>query len=218
MIGGYSDGTFRPADPINFVEAAKIIAVADTVGYGPPDLPPETTVWYERFVQYLEQRRAVPSSIAVFDQPLSRGEMAEIIWRLRTTAAVDIESELSRMLLQTAARGSLNVYYTDMHGLWGGEELVATSDGRVAQTLIRTQRPPALNMTEQEVTGLIRLLLNQKAWRQDEPERPSQPDESTARLRIEAGGSSSEIWVWFNDLDSNDRIGRIATYIRGEIR
>lgn len=82
IIAGYPDGTYKPAQEINFVEAAKIIVVADGgdfagAGYAPED-------WFHKYVAVLEQNNAIPTSINTFDQKITRGEMAEMIYRLKT--------------------------------------------------------------------------------------------------------------------------------------
>jgi hypothetical protein len=77
IVSGYADGTFRPADQINFVEAAKIIAKA----YSFPTS--EDPVWYKPFVQVLAEKNAIPLTIHSTNQFITRGEMAEIIARLR---------------------------------------------------------------------------------------------------------------------------------------
>lgn len=85
FVSGYPDGTFRPANSINFAEAAKILSNA----YG---LLASTTIpacdgdcpWYRDFVISLETRAAIPTSITSFDQKITRGQMAEMIYRLKT--------------------------------------------------------------------------------------------------------------------------------------
>lgn len=83
-IQGYPDGTFRPSNSINFVEAAKILVKA----FG---LEATTTIpacegacpWYEGYVRMLEAHAAIPLSITSFDQQITRGDMAEMIYRLK---------------------------------------------------------------------------------------------------------------------------------------
>jgi|GEM_PF-1520787 len=76
-IGGYPDGTFRPEQEVSFVEAAKIIAAAfDT------ELNIDTDVWYEGYVRSLDSLNAIPTSIHSFGTQITRGEMAEMIFRL----------------------------------------------------------------------------------------------------------------------------------------
>ncbi len=80
IINGYPDGTYRPAESINFVEAAKIISNIFSI-----DVKANETgeFWYRPYVQSLSDLHAIPTSIKRFDQTLTRGEMAEIIYRLK---------------------------------------------------------------------------------------------------------------------------------------
>lgn len=99
IIAGYPDGTFRPDTSINFVEAAKIIATMDNfyvngVGYnntpsqfgilGPPLPEAVDGHWFESFVRYLAEKNAIPLSIHSPNKQITRGEMAEMIYRLQT--------------------------------------------------------------------------------------------------------------------------------------
>lgn len=84
LVSGYPDGTFRPAALINVAEAAKIIVLAEVNGKPNAVLPSANGgPWYEPYVLYLVQRRAVPISIDRLDENITRGEMAEILYRLR---------------------------------------------------------------------------------------------------------------------------------------
>lgn len=76
LISGYPDGTFQPSGEINFVEAAKI--VSNTYGFDYQEDEP----WYRSYVENLETVAAVPTSIDSFGQEITRGEMAEMIYRL----------------------------------------------------------------------------------------------------------------------------------------
>lgn len=77
---GYPDGTFRPDQSINFVEATKILSNA--YRFRPTD---DKEIWYRPFVMALAERSAIPMSITSFDQKITRGEMAEMVMRLRTS-------------------------------------------------------------------------------------------------------------------------------------
>ena len=77
IVSGYPDGTFKPANNINFVEAAKILAEAyslDTTSGG---------TWYEGYVKALQSDNYIPPTINRLDKPVSRAEMAELIWRIK---------------------------------------------------------------------------------------------------------------------------------------
>lgn len=100
IVGGYPDNTFRPSASVNFAEAAKIIAATDaqsTDGGVANEMPPENLgPWYERYVKYLADFNAIPLSVRTLDEQITRGEMAEIIYRLR----LDIDYEDSRTFEQ----------------------------------------------------------------------------------------------------------------------
>lgn len=98
IIDGYPDGSFHPEASINFVEAAKIIATVDNfyingvyyndvlangVRVGLPLPEGRTGSWFEPYVLYLAEKNAIPVSIDIWDHQITRGEMAEIIYRLR---------------------------------------------------------------------------------------------------------------------------------------
>ncbi len=86
IIQGYVDDTFRGGDDINLVEASKIIAVAMGLDLGSSD-----DVWYQPFVESLAIKKAIPTEILGFDALLTRGQMAEMIYRLK----VGVDSKLS---------------------------------------------------------------------------------------------------------------------------
>lgn len=80
IISGYPDGTFKPGDPINFVEAAKILANVFSFELESPET---TEFWYRPYVQRLSELNAIPVSIKRFDQTITRAEMAEMLFRLK---------------------------------------------------------------------------------------------------------------------------------------
>ncbi|MAE68260.1 hypothetical protein CL635_00405 [bacterium] len=78
IVDGYPDGTFRHGNPIAFVEAAKIIVKA----FGLPTETNERDIWFVPFTDVLAEKRTIPLSIKSLDQKITRGEMAEIAYRL----------------------------------------------------------------------------------------------------------------------------------------
>lgn len=78
FVNGYSDGSFRPGQNVTFVEAAKLIV--KSAGLALPKV--DSRNWYDLYVLALEERGAIPMSIERFDQELTRGEVAEIFWRV----------------------------------------------------------------------------------------------------------------------------------------
>jgi thiol-disulfide isomerase/thioredoxin len=82
VIDGYDDGTFKPAQNVTFVEAAKIISL----GFG-QDLPTNAALWYQPYVDYLSEQSAIPESVTAVAKNITRGEMAEIIYRLHAAVS-----------------------------------------------------------------------------------------------------------------------------------
>lgn len=86
FVEGYPDGHFHGERDINFVEAAKIIVKA----FDPPsrwEVVTDTATqfpWYAYPVSALADNHAIPLSITEPDQYITRGEMAEMIFRLKT--------------------------------------------------------------------------------------------------------------------------------------
>jgi hypothetical protein len=78
IIGGYPDGSFKPAQDISFAEAAKILAVSYQL---PTSLD---FVWYKPYIDSLADKKAIPGTILSTDYKVTRAEMAEMIYRLKT--------------------------------------------------------------------------------------------------------------------------------------
>lgn len=96
-VQGNPDGTFRPGQPVNFVEAAKILSIytetrmlerreaennPDTSGI--ITTTTDSKEWYARYVAYLDKVNAIPLTILKPSQAITRGEMAEMIYRIKT--------------------------------------------------------------------------------------------------------------------------------------
>lgn len=101
VIDGYPDGTFKPADSINFAEAAKIIAEAFNVELGEGDVE----AWYKEYVTGLEGEDVIPISVDYFDEDITRDEMAEMIWRLMA----DVTDKSSRTYDEINGEGLVTV-------------------------------------------------------------------------------------------------------------
>lgn len=110
----------------------------------------------------------------------------------------------------------LTITYSDLHGLWGGLQLTVYGTGRVEQEAAQVEPPPQVphGLGPDEVRKLVALLVEERAWEQQVPDRRPQPDESRATLRIDAGNATSLIWEWHHDLEANDRIGRILAKMK----
>lgn len=79
LIDGYPDGTFKPGDSINFVEAAKILSNT----FALQTIEEDGDRWFDPYVRELSDLRVIPTSIETFGQTVTRGEMAEMLYRLK---------------------------------------------------------------------------------------------------------------------------------------
>ncbi|KKT02584.1 MAG: hypothetical protein UV80_C0002G0051 [Candidatus Peregrinibacteria bacterium GW2011_GWF2_43_17] len=78
IIQGYPDGLFHPEYDISFTEAAKIILLGFEV-----EINSDEDIWYRPFIQNLSDKKAIPTTITEIDKKITRGEMVEIIYRLK---------------------------------------------------------------------------------------------------------------------------------------
>ncbi len=78
IIGGYPDGYFRPSNEVNFVEASKILVEV----FGLDKKEGDYKEWYRPYVEALQNNSYIPKTIDNLDKKITRGEMAEMIWRI----------------------------------------------------------------------------------------------------------------------------------------
>ena len=96
VIRGYADGTFKPNNRINFAEAAKIAGTVFSLQVRrDTDSDPR---WYAAYVMSLSDKNAIPKSIRSVTQSVSRGEMAEILYRLKQNITTKTFTPAASML------------------------------------------------------------------------------------------------------------------------
>lgn len=78
IISGYPDGTFKPSAEINLVEASKILVKTLEVA----TQEPKGGEWYSEYIEALTGSNFIPSSFTYLSQTVTRGEMAEMVWRI----------------------------------------------------------------------------------------------------------------------------------------
>ena len=84
IVGGYPDGKFHPEEGVNFAEASKMLSLGfGLTGVELPELGRNNVYWYTPYVEFLAANNSIPPSINSMDQPINRGEMAEMIYRLK---------------------------------------------------------------------------------------------------------------------------------------
>lgn len=98
IISGYPDGSFLPANNINFAEAAKILANVN--GF---KVTPDPGTWYKPYVEKLAEVNAIPETITHFNQNVTRGEMAEMIYRLMVNVTNKPSKTWQELVIENAA-------------------------------------------------------------------------------------------------------------------
>jgi uncharacterized secreted protein with C-terminal beta-propeller domain len=78
VVKGFNPQEFKPDDPINFVEASKIVANLLDLEVGE-----EGDEWYDKYLDALEAKDAIPDSLNGLSKDITRGEMSEIVWRVK---------------------------------------------------------------------------------------------------------------------------------------
>jgi len=90
LIQGYPNKTFRPDISISFSEAASILSnpgVFASSGFTYPHTPGPSDPWYKHPIDFLAMHKAIPTSVTSISQYITRGEMAEMVYRLQTKNA-----------------------------------------------------------------------------------------------------------------------------------
>jgi|GEM_PF-5132150 len=122
IVSGDPQGTFRPEEPINFAEAAKILIETFRLeNQATCRWPKVPTPWYRYYIEDMRTFGFVPDSVADAAQYITRGEMAEMIYRIRnndpnaTMSFQEMNEDISRCVdLQFIAETLLN--YIGDHG------------------------------------------------------------------------------------------------------
>ncbi len=91
IVGGYSDGSFKPENTISLVEALKIASK----GLSVQTEETEGQEWYSEYLETLAERNAIPYTLDYYDEELTRGEAFEILWRILTDAQDQESTSLS---------------------------------------------------------------------------------------------------------------------------
>ncbi len=141
IVSGYDDGSFRPENTISFSEASKIVVNTLKVTKGEAD----ANAWYKTYMTGLQNRKAIPLTIEFFDEDITRGELAEMLWRIKTNntshasrtyeeitgdefATVDSCQELQERMNYTSAYSSM-YYEKGMMNAEGATPMVPQNGG-----------------------------------------------------------------------------------------
>ncbi len=75
IINGYEDGTFRPANPVTYAEAVKMVVCA--LGYGP--VVEVTSPWYQGYLNIANIIGLTKGAVGMAEVPAVRGLVAQLV-------------------------------------------------------------------------------------------------------------------------------------------
>src|SRR3989338_306691 len=78
IVEGYSDGTFKPGQTVNLVEALKMALTTFSYSYAIKEGDP----WYKNLVDSAAMNNFIPLTFTDFGQEVERAEMADLIARI----------------------------------------------------------------------------------------------------------------------------------------
>jgi len=84
IISGFPDGTFKPSVNINVANGSKILTKSFGVTTDSSDLKAidGQELWYKPYVFAMLRKNAIAPTVRAFDHLITRGEMAEMVYRL----------------------------------------------------------------------------------------------------------------------------------------
>jgi rare lipoprotein A len=92
IIKGFADGKFHPSAQVSRAEFAKMVALSFEMSVVEAKLEEK---WFEPFMQVLEELNLLPNKESSPYESLSRGEMAEIIYRVEQISEQGFSEEYS---------------------------------------------------------------------------------------------------------------------------
>jgi|GEM_PF-2963040 len=91
VVSGYSDGTFRPGQPINLVETLKMVLDIFEVEYKKVD------PWYQDIVKKAVSGNFISLDFTSFGQNVTRGQMADIVARVMKYMQYNVDNNYSAL-------------------------------------------------------------------------------------------------------------------------
>lgn len=156
LVEGQRDGSFGSQSTANLVDAAKVVTKA--YGIAPlPSLRTESRVpWHEPYWFALAKRNAIPETVKSRDSVLTRGEFAEILYRLRDerpTQGFRYQPTMVKSVVQNSATEEVSdsftyptVVVTD--SVVVSHDMVNMSDGLLLQ--MHTEQRRAVRLEERD--------------------------------------------------------------------
>lgn len=147
IIDGYPDGSFRPEEGVNFAESAKMLSLSfGLTGIELPNLGSSVAnaEWYRPYAEFLSLAGAIPPTLKRYIQPVNRGELAEMLYRLKDfslgmepIATFDRKSdELDEVITWKTYKNKPYGFTLSMPNIWPEPHAIprGTFDGRIPYT------------------------------------------------------------------------------------
>lgn len=103
IVTGYDDKSFRPERSVSFVEAAAILSRAYGITAGPTD---DKSPWYRGAVEGLSVKNAIPLDVESFDFPITRGIVAEMLYRVSASVGNLPSLTYDKLQVQSSVRAA----------------------------------------------------------------------------------------------------------------
>lgn len=116
ILSGYPDGTFGGTNNINVAESAKILVNSFSISFKETN---PTSYWYTPYIVALNDQHNLPTSITLASQALTRGEMAEMIMRIKTGTKTKPSLTACDLIQELCSANSFSGY---------GDELISNVD------------------------------------------------------------------------------------------
>jgi uncharacterized protein YkwD len=107
ILNGYPDGTFQAGNNINFAEASKILINTFNFSHR---ASLENEEWYTTYIVALDEQNSIPVSIQKVNHLLTRGEMAEMIMRIKEKDTSRISLTACDLMVQLCPNSSFAGY------------------------------------------------------------------------------------------------------------
>lgn len=174
VIQGYPDNTFRPGQTVNLVEALKILLLTNSIDLTKvqvaqniyADIIPGS--WYLKYLQYAKNNSLIdpaPGNKIYPAQPITRGKLAEIIYRLimRYQGLLPAQKDRAEALTSLFEDGSTTVRYDattnlgDGRGITAGRAGFTTATGDAYEVVKRYTERASSNLLTKYLPELQRL-------------------------------------------------------------
>ena len=210
LVKGYDDGTFKPSNNISFAEASSVVANAYSLSESFSVID-RAIKWYEVPVDGLSQAGAIPTTIDYIQKNVSRGEVAEMIWRLKTKTTdrptktlASLESQFPTIASCSELEEKAKAFSVGHQPYGRGGLMYLDGDGVLEEEAMPLQRPLAAPMAAFDAGAVASKMATPEA---------SADTVAPAAAGVAAPGDFSTTNVQVEGVDEADIVKNDANYI-----